>query len=91
MRAFFFACRRGLRYSAAMAHTPNRLESNWSQIKPRILAEWPQLTAGDLDRTEKQYDKLVHFVRENYGGRVDIIQEASIRTTLNRILAEIEE
>lgn len=73
-----------------MAHTPNRLETNWIKIKPRILAEWPNLTIDDLDRTEKEYDKLVHFIRENYGGRVDIIQEASIRTTLNQILAELE-
>ncbi len=73
-----------------MGYTPNRLEIHWEGIKPLILREWPKLTDSDLDRTGKRFDKLVHLIRETYGGRVDIIQEASIRTKLNEFLAALE-
>ena len=34
--------------------------------------------------------RAVSLIRTRYGGRVEIIQEAAIRDTLNRILQEIE-
>jgi hypothetical protein len=73
-----------------MGFTPNRLEANWERIKPLILQEWPRLTEAELQQTEKQFDHLVHLIRETYGGRVDIVQEADIRTTLNNLLARVE-
>ena len=69
-----------------MSYTPNRLESHWEEIKPLILEEWAELTDSDLEGTGKQFDKLVALIRERCGGRVDIIQEAGIRTRLNQIL-----
>ena len=74
-----------------MGHTPNRLEVHWSQIRPRILKEWELLTEEDLERSDKEFDRLVELIRRRYGGRVEIIQEAAIRDALNRILATLEE
>lgn len=69
-----------------MPHTPNRLETHWTEIKPLVLKEWPALTEADLENTGKQFDKLVDVIRENCGGRAGIIQEAAIRTHLTKIL-----
>ena len=74
-----------------MGHTPNRLEVQWSQIRPRIQKEWDLLTEEDLDRSDMEFDRLVELIRRRYGGRVEIIQEAAIRDALNRILASLEE
>ena len=73
-----------------MSPTPNRLEDHWSQIRPLILKEWDLLTEEDLERTGMQFDRIVDLIRRRYGGRVEIIQEASIRDTINRILASLE-
>ncbi len=71
--------------------TPNRLEQHWDKIKPLILQEWDLLIDADLERTEKKFDKLVEVIRQRYGGRVEIIQEASIRETLNQLLSKVEQ
>jgi len=70
--------------------TPNRLEDNWEKICPLILQQWPKLSDSDLQWTGKQFDKLVVVIRQRYGGRVEIIQEAGIRNTLQKILAQLE-
>lgn len=70
--------------------TPNRLEENWDKIRPLILQEWDRLNDADLDWTEKQFDRLVEVIRDRYGGRVEIIQEASIRNRLNQLFRQVE-
>lgn len=59
-------------------------------IRPLLLKEWDLLTEEDLDRNGMRYDQLVSLIRRRYGGRVEIIQEAAIRDTLNRILFSLE-
>ena len=73
-----------------MCPTPNRLEDEWGQIRERILREWDLLTPEDLDRSRMEYDQIVRLIRKRYGGRTEIIQEAAIRDTLNRILQKLE-
>ncbi|MCE9624210.1 MAG: CsbD family protein [Deltaproteobacteria bacterium] len=73
-----------------MSPTPNRLEDEWVQIRERILREWDLLTPDDLDRSRMEYDQIVKLIRKRYGGRKEIIQEAAIRDTLNRILQKLE-
>lgn len=69
-----------------MAFTPNRLESQWERLGPLILQEWNLLTPADLDFIEGRFDRLVEVIRQRYGGRIEIIQEAALRDTLNQIL-----
>ena len=73
-----------------MSPTPNRLEDEWGQIQERILREWDLLTPEDLGRSRMEYDQIVRLIRKRYGGRTEIIQEAAIRDTLNRILQKLE-
>ena len=73
-----------------MSPTPNRLEDHWTGIRPLLLKEWDLLTEEDLDRHGMRFDQLVSLIRRRYGGRVEIIQEAAIRDTLNRILSSLE-
>jgi len=70
--------------------TPNRLEDHWDEIRPLLLKEWVRLSEADLDWTQKQFDRLVEVIRQRYGGRVEIIQEAGIRNTVLNLLAKIE-
>lgn len=74
-----------------MESTANRLEDHWPQAKERILKEWDLLTESDLERSNRQYDKIVSLIRRRYGGRVEIIQEAAIRDALNRLLSSLED
>jgi len=74
-----------------MSPTANRLEDHWPQIRPRILQEWDLLSEEDLDRSGMQFDRIVALIRRRYGGRTEIIQEAAIRDSLNRLLASLEE
>ena len=76
--------------SPAMQRTANRLEAHWPEAKERILKEWDLLTDSDLERSGRKFDQIVTLIRRRYGGRVEIIQEASIRDALNRLLASIE-
>ncbi|MCP5468148.1 MAG: hypothetical protein H7A32_02635 [Deltaproteobacteria bacterium] len=73
-----------------MSHTLNRMEENWLQLAPLIQKEWNRLSQADLDYIDTEYDRLVEIVRQRYGGRKEIIQEAAIRTRLNSLLASIE-
>jgi len=72
-----------------MSYTLNRLETNWSRILPILLQQWPLLNAEDLNWVAGHFDRLVEVIRNRYGGRVEIVQEAAIRDTLNQILAEL--
>jgi hypothetical protein len=73
-----------------MSHTPNRLEDNWEKIKPLILKEWDLLNEADLEYIDREFDRLVQMIRQRYGGRVEIVQEAAIRNALNALLAKVE-
>ncbi len=73
-----------------MSPTPNRMETNWDKLKPLLLKEWDLLSEADLEWVDEEFDRLVEVIRQRYGGRVEIIQEASIRDTLNTLLAKIE-
>lgn len=73
-----------------MGFTPNRLDDNWDRIKPLILKEWDRLSGADLEYIDTEFDRLVEVIRERYGGRVEIIQEAAIRDRLNELLAQVE-
>lgn len=77
--------------SPDMPSTANRLEDHWPQAKKRILQEWDLLTDSDLERSDRQFDKLVSLIRRRYGGRVEIIQEAAIRDALSRLLSRLED
>ncbi len=72
-----------------MGHTPNRLEDNWTKLKPLLLQEWDQLSEADLMATDCRFDKLVEVIRQRYGGRLEIIQEAKIRDILNEMLHRV--
>jgi hypothetical protein len=74
-----------------MHFTPNRLEDHWLRIKPLIQQEWNRLSESDLDAMDGRFDLLVTLIRQRYGGRVEIIQEAAIRDTLNRLLKTVEQ
>ncbi len=73
-----------------MAHTANRLEDNWNALLPLLGKEWPLLNEADWAWINKRYDILVDVVRQRYGGRTEIIQEAAIRDRLNRLLQQVE-
>lgn len=69
-----------------MNHTTNRLEDNWEKIIDLIKTEWPEVSNADLEYIDKEYDRLVSIIRQRYGGRKEIIQEAAIRDQINAIL-----
>ena len=73
-----------------MGHTPNRMEDNWAALKPLLKKEWDQLSDADLQYIDKEFDRLVEVIRQRYGGRAEIIQEASIRDRLNKIFKKLE-
>lgn len=73
-----------------MAYTANRLQAHWTQLRPLLLKEWARLSEADLNEVEGQFGSLVEILRQRYGGRVEIIQEASIRDSLNQWLDQLE-
>jgi hypothetical protein len=73
-----------------MGHTPNRMEDHWQELKPLLKKEWGQLGDADLQYIDKEFDRLVEVIRQHYGGRVEIVQEASIRDRLNQLLQQVE-
>jgi hypothetical protein len=74
-----------------MGHTPNRMEDHWQQLKPLLQQEWSQLSDADLQYINKEFDRLVEVIRQRYGGRTEIMQEAAIRDRLNEIFKKLEE
>ena len=73
-----------------MAHTPNRLEAVWPRLKPLLQQTWPELSESDWDYVDHEFDRLVKTVRQRYGGRAAIMQEAAIRQRVNLLLRQIE-
>lgn len=74
-----------------MKHTPNRLEDNWSKIKPLLSQAWPELSEADFQYIDQRFDRLVEIIRQRYGGRTEIIQEAAIRERVNDLLSQVED
>ena len=79
-----------IHYGAPMHYTPNRMESHWPLVRAIVQQEWDQLSPADLDYIDGKFDRLVEVIRQRYGGRVEIIQEAAIRDAMNLLLAKIE-
>lgn len=74
-----------------MAGTPNRLEDHWKEIRPLLQEEWSELSEADFEYIDTRFDVLVEVIRQRYGGRAEIIQEAAIRDRINEILSGLEE
>ncbi len=68
---------------------PNRLQENWQKMKPLLQEKWDRLSDTDLDYIAGQFDILVETLRQLYGGRIEIIQEAAIRDSVNDILNKL--
>ena len=71
--------------------TPNRMEAHWGAVKSYLKREWPRLTDVDLEDIDGQYDRLIHKVKEIYGGGDEIQQEAGIKGRLQRFLNDLEQ
>lgn len=73
-----------------MGHTPNRLEDHWAKLEPLLTQTWPKLNEADFAYINQRFDRLVEIIRQRYGGRTEIIQEASIREQVNELLSQVE-
>lgn len=72
-----------------MKITPNRLQTHWPAVQYFLKQEWPRLTDVDCEEIDGQYDRLIHKVKELYGG--DEIQiEGAIKTKLQGFLNSLE-
>ncbi|MBI2335241.1 MAG: hypothetical protein HYU97_00545 [Deltaproteobacteria bacterium] len=69
---------------------PNRLETQWPELKLKLQNKWDRLSDTDLEKINGHFDLLVKTLRNLYGGRIEIIQEAAIRDSLNEMLTELE-
>ena len=69
---------------------PNRLETQWPELKLKLQSKWDRLSDTDLEKIDGHFDFLVKVLRNLYGGRIEIIQEAAIRDSLNEMLTELE-
>ena len=67
------------------------MEANWSRAKEFIQGEWPKLTETDLQWVDGRFDRLIDKIREVYGGRASIMQEAPIREKLTAFFNSIAE
>lgn len=73
-----------------MEHTKNRFEEHWEQLVPLIKEHWNKLSAADFAYINFEFDRLVEVIRQRYGGRKEIIQEAAIRQKVADMLAKLE-
>ena len=73
-----------------MATTPNRIEKNWDSVVLFLKRTWPKLTDFDIEQVGGRYDKLIQIVKNVYGGRAPIMQEAHIKQTLQTFLNDLE-
>lgn len=73
-----------------MATMPNRMQLHWEDAKRFLRREWPRLAEVDLEEIDGEYDRLIHKVKELYGGGDEIQQEAAIKGKIQRLLNEIE-
>lgn len=73
-----------------MRTTPNRMQQHWKEARAFLKREWPRLTEVDLDQIDGEYDRLIHSLKEIYGGAEEITQEAAIKGKLQRFLDRLE-
>lgn len=66
------------------------MQSHWDETKPFLKREWPRLTDWDLEEIDGEYDRLIHKIKEVYGGPEEITQEAAIKSKLQRFLKSLE-
>ena len=70
---------------------PNRLQTNWERMKPRILTHWDRLTETDIENVNGAFDDLVELIRKRYKpDRSSITVEAKIRDWLYGEIRTIE-
>ncbi|MBI4126903.1 MAG: hypothetical protein HY465_05360 [Deltaproteobacteria bacterium] len=70
---------------------PNRLQANWTTMKPKMLTRWSHLTDDDLETTNGEFDGVVELIRKRYKpDRSHITVEAKIRDWINHELSELE-
>ena len=61
---------------------PNRLQTHWDILKPKIMQAWV-LSADELANVDGNFDNLVHLIRQrHYIGRSKLGVEALIRDWL---------
>lgn len=71
--------------------TPNRMQTDWDEVKKFLKQEWPRLTDVDLEEIDGEYDRLIRKIKEIYGGPDGITQEAAIKGKIKRFLNHREE
>lgn len=70
---------------------PNRLQTHWETMKPKILSRWNRLAEADLEKVDGRFDRVVELVRARYKpGRSRITVEAKIYDWLLQELHDIE-
>ena len=69
---------------------PNRMQRHWGPVKFLLQREWPLLTDVDLEEIDGEYDRLIHKIRELYGGPTEITQEAAIKGKIQGYLNDLE-
>ena len=69
---------------------PNRMQRHWENVQRFLKREWPELTDVDLEEIDGEYDRLIHKVKDLYGGGDEIQQEAVIKGKIQRYLNELE-
>jgi len=73
-----------------MATTPNRMQRHWDLVQGFLRREWPRLTDVDLEEIDGEYDRLIHKVKELYGGGDEIQIEAGIKGKIQSYLNDLE-
>ena len=71
---------------------PNRLQTHWEIMRPKILGHWDRVTESDLSIVAGRFDRLVELIRSRYKpDRSSITIEAKIRDWLSTELNAIEQ
>lgn len=69
---------------------PNRMQHHWENVRHFLKKEWPKLTDVDLEEIDGEYDRLIHKIKELYGGPEEIMQEAAVKGKIQRYLNDLE-
>lgn len=49
-----------------MPHTPNRMQTYWSETRAFIQENWPKITDVDLDRINGNFDNFLFYLKQYY-------------------------
>ena len=74
-----------------MSTTPNRMQLHWVEVQPFLKRIWPKLTDVDLEEIDGEFDRLIQKIKQLYGGPEEIMQEAPIKSKIQRYLNELEQ